>query len=112
MGAERAVAHLNAWLERIHVSLNDDLVPYFMDGIKVSANMLVGPGGWMCVFDCRGFVCMSERRATLSRSSPLPNAPKTQGMIPTLLSDVWIVVANGSVSPCIREPRYHHSCVM
>lgn len=35
MGAERAVAQINAWLDRIHVSLNDDLVPYFMDSVKV-----------------------------------------------------------------------------
>lgn len=40
MGAERAVAQLNAWLDRIHVSLNDDLVPYFMDGIKVFKPMV------------------------------------------------------------------------
>lgn len=40
-GAERAVAQINTWLDRIHVSLNDDLVPYFMDGIKVSVCGLV-----------------------------------------------------------------------
>lgn len=29
------MAQINTWLDRIHVSLNDDLVPYIMDGIKV-----------------------------------------------------------------------------
>lgn len=76
MGAERAVAHLNAWLDRIHVSLNDDLVPYFMDGIKVSAYMLVGHDGSTCVCDCRGFVFLFKRRVTLSRSL-LPSTQRT-----------------------------------
>jgi hypothetical protein len=39
MGAERAVAQLNSWLDRIHVSLNDDLVPYIMDSMKVGRSV-------------------------------------------------------------------------
>jgi hypothetical protein len=31
----QTVQRLNAWLAKLHVSLNDDLVPYLMDNLKV-----------------------------------------------------------------------------
>ncbi|KAM3569110.1 hypothetical protein VYU27_008788 [Nannochloropsis oceanica] len=41
MGAEQAVQRLNAGLAKLHVSLNDDLVPYLMDNLKSDIPALV-----------------------------------------------------------------------